>query len=165
MKKTQFCFIPLLLCCLSAHVMAGSLVQSIGSAGDFVFQTVATQRSPTCTLEAGPTYAIILAACKNFDTDCSDDNNWVNMNVNQGGSIELQGNMSYHFTLVNIKALSDKYHNQRSNPGYPNRIQIRQLYCSGADLAVLSNNGMYSASCSSSGCTATSGPIEITFPA
>lgn len=160
--------LPLLLCSLCTPVIAGyeatSVIQPFSAGGNFVFQTVAPVSDPdkTCTLQPESTFSLIMYACQTNSLDCTDDNNYVQININQNPSIDLVGNASYHFSPQNIKNLSDRYFNRSG--GYPTRIQIQQLYCSGAGAATRSNEGMYTASCSSSGCTATSGPIIVTFP-
>lgn len=166
MRKITIHILPFLLYCLCTHATAAypgtSLIQPFSGAGNFVLQTVATDNNPTCLLRAEPTYALVVAACVVNSTDCSDDAKWVTINANRTPEIDLQGNTNYHLSPQNITALSNQYYNAASV--YPTRIQITQLYCSGAGPAILSDAGMYTASCSASGCISTSGAITVTFP-
>ncbi len=164
--------LPLLLCSLCTTVIAGyeatSMIQPFSSGGNFVFQLVPPDSDPekTCILQHEATKALMISACQTNTLDCSDDFPYVTITVDQNPLIELQPNQSYHFSPETIKALSDLYYTKNPTRGYPTRIQIRQLHCSGVGQVIFSNSdeGMYTASCSSSGCIATSGPIVATIP-
>lgn len=169
--------LQLLLCYLCTPVMAGyenaSVAGAFSTGGNFVFQLVPPDSDPqkTCVLQYEPTTALIMYACQINSLDCTNDStgstdHYVTINVNQNPPIELQPNQSYHFSPLTIKALSDKYYTKNPTRGYPTRIQIHQLYCSGVGQVIFSDSdsGMYTASCSSSGCIATSGPIIATIP-
>lgn len=133
--------------------------QGFGAAGDFVFTTVAGGAN-TCTLTAGTPIALRYAVCA--ASPCSTATFKVTANANVGSMTLLAGH-TYHLSASAINSLAENYANNLGTNA--TNVQIIQLYCGNAGLnANISNSGMYSASCTSTTCTATSGPLTVTFP-
>ena len=136
------------------------LQNGFGSSNDFVFTTVAGSTS-TCELNGVDSPLTIYLCLNPPSNDCSTIDHIIS-EPNNGNFILIAGN-TYHLSALNVKQTSNGYHTNYGS--YPNRIQMTRIFCSNAgSSATISSFGIYDASCNSSGCINTSGPITVTFP-